>query len=275
MTDVKDTPKGFIKVVSPDHPFTFDGPDILLSDTAGLIAVFKIRPNEEKNQIKLISRLTNSLIAYPAETQMLLLLDSKTEDSYSRFEKSFFSKLIEEKDLRKSRAILRDKKPSFILKEIKQIQRRLFNTQSQIQRDNVDYIRKTKFERKEITEIKELKNKATYYDKYSQKEVVVKANIYEYENSFYGSKKLSNSSSDIVELRPYYEFSINKEFSVDNGVPYFKHISRKALNLNEVPRIRFDPIKPIRVASLFGWYLANANQLSELENRIPKYFRSK
>ena len=75
MQKFQNLPKGLLKVDNPDHPFTFDGPDTLLSDTNGLLAIFNVRANEQINPTKLFSRLTNSLIAYPASTQMLLLID--------------------------------------------------------------------------------------------------------------------------------------------------------------------------------------------------------
>ena len=79
MTEFDNLPKGLIKVDNPDHPFAYDGPDTLLSDQKGLLAIFSIRENEQKNPNKLFTRLTNALIAYPAHTKMLLLHDHKKE----------------------------------------------------------------------------------------------------------------------------------------------------------------------------------------------------
>lgn len=84
-------------------------------------------------------------------------------------------------------------------------------------------------------------------------------------------KKLSKNVSDIIELQPFFEFVINSEFNVDNGVPYFNSITRKALNLNEVPKIKFDPLKPTRIASLFGWHIVNSNNFEQIEERIIKF----
>jgi hypothetical protein len=74
-----------------------------------------------------------------------------------------------------------------------------------------------------------------------------------------------------MELKPFYEFAINSEFTVDNGVPHFNHISRKVLNVNNMPLTKYDPLKPTRVASLFGWHLVNSNDFNQIENRILKY----
>lgn len=276
MTDFTNIPKGLIKVDNPDHPFTFDGPDTLLSDSTGLLAIFIIRENEQNSPTKLFSRLTNSLIAYPASTQMLLLIDKHTNvpSSITQFGQFYFNEFIESKDIRKSKALIKDKKSEHKLKEIKNVQKKIFNIQSQVQRDNLEYIKKKKeFKSKISIQDTHLKNKAKYFDRITQKETTTRANIFEYQNQYYGQKKLSSKISDLQELQPYYEFVINSEFMVDNGVPYFKHLSRKALNVNDIPKIKFDPFKPTRVASLFGWHLVNSNDFTELERRISRYKR--
>ncbi len=276
MIELKNIPKGLIKVDKPDHPFAYDGPDTLLSDKNGLLAIFYIRENERKNASKLLSRLTNAIIAYPPHTKMLLLYDHKSivPDRLSEFGKYYFSDFIEIKDLRKSKALIRDKKNENVIKEIQNIQKKIFTIQSQVQTDNLSYIKKTKFLKKDIQRIPfliEKAQKAKYFDKISQKEKTVRANIFEHNNQYFGNKKLTSSASDLIELQPYFEFVINSEFAVDNGVPYYQYISRKALNLNEVPVIKFDPLKPTRIASLFGWHIVNASDFEEIENRIIKY----
>lgn len=274
MKDITNIPKGIIKVDNPDHPFTFDGPDILLSDTNGLLAIFSIRNNEQVSPTKLLTRLTNSLIAYPAYTKMLLLVSQEDDipDSINQLGKSYFNEFITINDIRKSKALIRDKKTDYKLKEIKNIQKKIFNIQSQVQKDNIEYIKRRKeFNLQISTHDTLLKRKARYFDKISQKEIEVRANIFEYENQFYGLKKLSNKTSDLQELRPFYEFVINSEFTVDNGIPYFKYLSRKALNIDDIPKMKIDPFKPTRVASLFGWHLVNSNDFAGLENRISKY----
>src|SRR5579863_9059472 len=93
------TPRGFLKVEKPDHPFTFDGPDILLSNKRGLIAVFELRPNDGTSERELISRLVNSMVAYPAETQMVLLIDNRNkDDQVEKLEGRFFNRIIELSD---------------------------------------------------------------------------------------------------------------------------------------------------------------------------------
>lgn len=273
MTNIINIPKGILRVDTPDHPFTFDGPDMLLSDSNGLLAIFHIRENEQKNTNKLFSRLTNSLIAYPAHTKMILLLDKQKEipTSINQIAKYYFNELIELKDLKKSKSLIRDKKAVLKINEIKYIQKKLFTIQSQIQNDNLNYIKKSEFKEKELREIPFLKEKAKYFDKINQREISARANIFEFENQIFGIKKLSNNTSDLVELKPFYEFVINSEFSVDNGVPYFNHLSRKVLNINDIPSLRFDPLKPTRIASLFGWHLINSNDFEQIEKRISKY----
>lgn len=275
MNKIENLPKGILTVDNPEHPFAFDGPDYLLSDRTGLLAIFELRENEQQNPSKLLSRLTNSLIAYPANTKMLLLLDKdiSPNNNILQYGKLYFNEFIEAKDFRKAKSLLRDKKPDFKIKEIQKIQKQIFTIQSQVQKDNFEYINKAKFDNNASLKSDSLTKKATFYDRLNHKEVITRANIFEFENQYFGQKKLSKNASDIEELKPYYEFVINSEFIVDNGVPYFKHLSRKVLNVNEIPKIKFDPLKPLRIASLFGWHIINTNNFDEMENRISKFKR--
>lgn len=270
MIQIESIPKGIIKVDNPDHPFAFDGPDILLSDKKGLLAVFQIRDNETPN--KLLARLTNALIAYPASTQMLFLYNYKTHQPNLIFDslKYYFNGIIEPNDVRKAKSLIADGKAKPKIKEIRNIQKRLFETQSRIQLNNLEYIeKKVNFEKSALIDRNELKEKGKYTDRLTNKETKARANIFLYNDRIIGIKSLSKSNSDIVELQPYYEFAINSEFKVDNGVPYFSHLTKKALNLNDIPKVQYDPLKPLRIASLFGWLIVNSNNLTEIENRFP------
>jgi len=273
MNIAKEIPNNFITVENPDHPFTYDGPDRLLSSKDGLIAIFEIRENEKNNSNKLFSRVTNSIIAYPSFTKMILLLDSKNEPSNSilKFGKYYFKEFLELKDLKKSNLLIQDKESDYKLKNIKHIQKRIFSMQSKVQDDNVKYIEKNNFEIKNFSMDNSFKEKAKYFDRLSHRSVTTRANIYEFQEQYFAIKKLSKSTSDLKELKPYYEFAINSEFDIDNGVPHFNYIKKKVLNLSEIPISRFDPFKPIRVASLFGWYISNSDSRYQLEERISKF----
>lgn len=274
MTKIGHIPKGLNRVDNPDHPFTFDGPDTLLYNSNGLLAVFIIRQNEYRNTRKLFARVTNTLIAYPAYTKMILLLDSKrcVPNYITQFGEAYFNKFIERNEISKLNNLLSEKKAEHDLKKIKYIQQRIFSFQSTVQKDNVKYIEEKKIFRKNFfNKDLTLQDKAKYYDRIRQREVIARANIFNYQNQYYAQKKLSKNISDLRELKPYFEFVINLEFDVDNGVPYYKHLSEKVLNINDIPKIKFDPFKPIRVASLFGWHLVNSNDFEDLKNRISKY----
>lgn len=265
-------PKGILKVDNPDHPFAFDGPDVLLSEHRGLLAIFEIRENENRNPSKLFSRLTNALIAYPATTKMLLLYDHKREPSnlINQFWKYYFNDFVELKDIRKAKSLIKDKKSEFTIKQIKEVQKKIFAIQSQVQHNNLEYIKTVDFKKTGVINRSQLKEKVTYRDRITDKETKVRANIFMHNDSIIGVKCLTKGNSDIIELQPYYEFVINSEFTVDNGVPYYTRLNKKVLNLSDIPRVQYDPIKPIRIASLFGWLIANTNNLQEIESRIPQ-----
>jgi hypothetical protein len=114
---------------------------------------------------------------------MLLLVDKQNNipNSINQFWKFYFSELIEIKDLRKSKALIKDKKTEAKIQEIKNIQKKIFSTQSQVQRDNLDYIKKSEFKQKELKDLPFLKDKAKYFDKLNQKEVIVRAKIFEFQ----------------------------------------------------------------------------------------------
>ena len=275
MEEIVKIPKGLLKVDLPDHPFTYDGPDTLISDRNGLLAIFQVRKNEMKNVNKLFSRLTNTLIAYPAFTKMILLYNPKKfqPNAITQFGRFYFNEFIELKDIRRAKSLIRDKKEESKIKEIQHVQKKLFAIQSQVQRDNLEYFNKSMQETRPLTQIPSLQRKASYWDRFAQKETVVRANIFQYENQFIGIKNLSSGQSDLADLRPFFEFVINSEFVVDNGVPYFKYLTRKALNVSAIPKIKYDPLKPTRIASLFGWHLTNSNEIEQITTRISKFIK--
>lgn len=261
--------KHLIKVDSPDHPFTFDGPDELLSNTTGLLAIFKVRPDEANNPTRLFSRISNSLIAYPAYTKMVLLLNHKQAISniITQYGSVYVSELIESKDLKKASSLLQDKKTEYQIKDFKKIQQRIFSSQSIIQMDNLKYFNENTIRKKEIQKSLEKLPKAKYSNPFSNTSIQSRANIFKLNQQVYGFKKLDNKKSDLIDLRPYFEFSIYSDFKVDNGIPHFFRMSQKVLNVDSFPSIKIDPLKPLRIASLFGWHFVNATETSELEQR--------
>lgn len=270
MIELKKLPKGIIKVDNPDHPFTYDGPDTLLSDKKGLVALFKVRDNEQKNTNKLFTRLTNSLIAYPAYTKMILLKDEKEiPDIIAKCGEMYFSRVIEFNDIKKIKLLINDKKESNKIQEIKYNQKKIYKVQAQVQLDNLKYFREHEFNKKEIFNLPNLKTKAKFFNIFTQKYISSKANIFESERHIIGLKRLIGGRNDLTELQPFFEFVINSEFKVDSAIPYFNTSNeRKVLNLNQIPRLKFDPLKPTRIASLFGWYITNSNDFQQIKDRI-------
>ncbi|MGB4849332.1 MAG: hypothetical protein WBP41_15510 [Saprospiraceae bacterium] len=272
MNTFSNIPKSIIEVVNPDHPYTFDGPDVLLSDRNGLLAIFEIRETDQQSANKLFSRVINSILAYPPSTKMCLLLDNsiKYPSAINQLGSFYFDEFIEYKDIRYTKSIIKNKKQHKKVKEIANIQKKLFSIQSQILTNNLDYIKNNIFNSIIILQTPFLTEKAKSFNRETQKEIITKANIFQYNDRIYGMKKLSGSSSDLKELQPYYEFVINSEFFIDTGIPYYNNLKKKVLNLTEVPKQKNDPIKPLRIASLFGWLLVNSNDFNQLESRIPK-----
>lgn len=267
------TPNGFMKVDKPEHPFTYDGPDVLLSDKSGLLALFEIRRNEHRNPSSFFARVTNSIIAYPSYTQMLVLVDKDTKvpNAINQYSKLYLKDFLTVEDLKKAKLLLREKKQERITKEIKGLQRKIFDFQSVNQSDNIKYFaEKVRFSDRSMNINQRILKKSTYYNRLSQRNIVVRANIFNYKNLIYGQKKFFKGGANLDELKPFFEFAINTEFDVDNGVPYFSKLSNKVLNLNLIPLSKVDPLKPTRIASLFGWHIVNTPRLNDIEARIAE-----
>lgn len=259
----------YIVVEQPDHPSTFDGPDLLISDKKGLLACFFVRTSERNNHRSFFGRVINALIAYPPETVMVLLAEDTRpfQQISADYPLNFFSKVVGTKDLFKPNLLFKEKDSSRKIKDLKEVQHKVFNTQSKVLMNNLSYIQdKGKFNAK-LGKF-DLGHKTRYFDPLIQKDVSVRANIFHFKGTQVGLKLLHRNASDLKELRPYFEFGANFDFQVDRGVPYIKSISKKILNVDNIPKTKFDPYKPIRVASLFGWYLANADSLEEIHRRI-------
>lgn len=110
MASLPSIPKLFDVVEMPDHPFVADGPDFLVSGRPGLLAIFRPRHNHQESYSELIARLTSTLIAYPPQTLMALLLDPRRNNSPAdTFENRYFHHVLEQKDLRYTAAMLRRK----------------------------------------------------------------------------------------------------------------------------------------------------------------------
>jgi hypothetical protein len=269
MFKLPSAPKGFMKVENPDHPFTFTGPDYLYSDESGLLAVFRPTKEEVQNLKKLQARVANTIIAYPPHTLVVLVQDHMTtNNSLISLDKILFNELIEPKDIARARVILKKKRNTNSINSIKKIQHDLFRQQAQIQLDNVNYFDKWNYTSKKNVLVEKTIKKALYLDPFSRKEIRTRANIYELKNKLIGMKKLSKKISDLIELRPYFEFVLNSEIQMDNAVPYLNSFSKKVLGLNHIPIIRNDPYKPLRIASLFGWHIAPLDTVEELSDRI-------
>ncbi|MGN6293917.1 MAG: hypothetical protein ACTHMV_14320 [Chitinophagaceae bacterium] len=262
-------PNGFSHVDNPDHPFTFDGPDALVYDRKGLLAIFEIRDNERVSGNKIFARLVNTLIAYPPRAKMILIYSENISPELSDKADYLFDRIIEKKELKKARSLIKDDKPQGHIREIKHTQSRIFSLQSQTQLDNIRYIRKReKFSTPIPDKLLPTNQKAKYLDRIYGKEYTVRANIFESDNQFYGQKRLQGGSSDLEGLQAFFEFAVNAELLIDRAVPYYRHLSKKVLNLDKIPRIKLDPLKPIRIASLFGWRLTNSSNFPEMKERI-------
>ncbi|TBW25635.1 hypothetical protein [Gramella sp. KN1008] len=262
-------PENFLSVKKPDHPFVYNGPDYLISDRENLIAIFIPTKKEQKNANYLHYRLLNSRIAYPAKTLMIILLDGRVNyQEQENFGKQYFNKIIESKDLNRLELLFNEKLEQAYLKAIKKIQREIFDYQAYMQIKNEEYMQTNPFNYQDVDSIKIQLKKEKFYDYFNQKEEISRGPIFEYKDNIIGVKSLKKHYSDLNELKPFYEYSIKSSFQFDDGIPYAQKDFEqpKILNLNKIPYLKSDPLKPIRIASLFGWNLRNVDSIDQIEN---------
>lgn len=270
MLEVEKLPKGLKIIQNPCHPFTFDGPDAIVYDHNGLLGLFVIRKNEITSPHKFFSRVTNTILVYPAHMKQLLVINNQMfiSNDIRQLSSWYFNETIEYSDFKRLRAIIEDKKIDKYIRDIKRAQKQIFRLNSKVFNNNLIYIKGLKVSKKKVIESNNFVEKVKYYDRISQKDVVVRANIYRHEDRIYGIKKLANHYSNPNSLQPFFEFVINSEISVDTGVPYIQSISNKVLNLDRLPLINYDPLKPTRIASMFGWHLVISDDFIQVSNRI-------
>jgi hypothetical protein len=66
-------PEEAVVAVSPDHPFLFSGPDILVGSRGTLVATFVVKSSEIRRPKELVARLIASRLAFPAHTKFVVI----------------------------------------------------------------------------------------------------------------------------------------------------------------------------------------------------------
>ena len=71
----------FVVSVNPDHPYLFEGPDILAGGDGRLLAIFRPKSTELSNPNRLLSRLVLTKLALPNHTRYILVMDPERPNS--------------------------------------------------------------------------------------------------------------------------------------------------------------------------------------------------
>lgn len=66
--------KKFLKVVNPDHPLVYRGPNALLSAPGNLCAIFRFTATERRSPIMMLARVISSRLAYPSNARFILIV---------------------------------------------------------------------------------------------------------------------------------------------------------------------------------------------------------
>lgn len=263
-------PSNLDYVKNPDHPFVDQGPNYVITDGEGnLICLFFPEVKENGDISKLYLRLLNSRLVYPPKALMILVLDKNTSDYSSQsIEDNYFNKVIYTEDMSKVSLLMKEKFDQNSQYDLGKVQYFIFNNQAKMQMNNVSYIKRTNFNSSRLDKFPTKFKKAKYYNSFKKTEEQSTAPIYEVGDDIVGVIKMPRYKSDINHMRPFYEFTMKSVFRFDNHVPYGKvDTFTRVLNLNKIPTIKTDPLKPIRIASLFGWLICNVNSIDQIEKR--------
>jgi hypothetical protein len=76
-------------------------------------------------------------------------------------------------------------------------------------------------------------------------------------------------------LRPFVDAALGYDYSLHNGIPYPRaHRPLKLLLVEQLPRARFDPLKPVRAAAFAGWVMTTARSAEDI-NTVERDLRTR
>ena len=257
-------------VFNPDHPYAYYSPEIICRIKSQIFCFFIPRKEELRSPNKILFRLLNTRLVYPPKSTMVIVLDKDSEFKLEyELDKVYFDLAVLKSDLKKySRSIFKEKKDSKDVKKLKIIQKDNFNFQSSNYLNNISFIENKEWDNKDVEFQDDNLHKPKYKDSLFRSNFRPRSKIYKGEETYFGIKNLSNKRSDLHELKPFFQFSMRMNYSFDNGVPYSQFLKEKVISLNSIPTRKFDPLKPIRILSLFGWLISNSNNIDDINKRI-------
>jgi hypothetical protein len=79
-----------------------------------------------------------------------------------------------------------------------------------------------------------------------------------------GAASFKTGRSAQEKIRPLCIYSIQRAYTLDNGVPYPRKSDPNILLIDEKPSSTFDPFKAVRCANFAGWVLTSADDSQEI-----------
>ena len=259
-------------VLDPDHPYAYFNANAIARIGNKLLCLFYPSKEELRTPNKILYRLLNSRIVYPANSTMILILSDSFELNLGyELDKFYFDLVISLNDIKYfNGSLMRESRSSKEINEIKEIQKQTFNFQAINYLNNISFIERTKWKNKEIYLTDESLSKPKYIDSLFQQAYRPRSDIFKGKETFVGFKNLTSQRSNLYELKPFIHFSMRMNYTFDNGIPYHHGLRQKVISLNSIPKSSFDINKPIRILSLFGWLISNTSNIDQINSRIQQ-----
>lgn len=268
--------------VSPDHPFLFEAPDLLVSNDEHLAAVFVPKQVEVKAIEKLLTRLVVSRLALPIETRCILMadLDQFSTNLQERLAWDFHA-VLNIDDINELTRFLNAKEIGGRVKPIpiqirEQTYRRFYTLLGESERRHelvMQGLEPKVFRHRLLAsdEFSELRVTGWRYSisdrprrtKYARNIVTSgEANI--------GILSFETQQSSISKVAPFCQTLIQLRYVLDSGIPYPTEDFEltNLLVVDRVPFVRGDPFKAMRVSAFAGWVMTQIQSMDDFRQAM-------
>lgn len=270
----------YVIVSNPDHPLVLRSPDLLVGGNGHLIAIF-VPTSVERNSLRnLRDRLILNLLALPAHTQFVLVLDRDAGWMSDEFAQDFSDIVDLDKATTLAHRLVRSSAGNGKEEKIRETQRLsriLYSQALDISHDMVRRWRRDRLAHQEVW----------------QDDVVLGLVEQGAESRLRAThRSASNFVAEFPEI-PFWAFTegkidstalvapiyqqVDRLYRLDSGVPHCVEEQLGVLVVHTFPTTKQDPEKPLRAAALAGWSTVRwdqSEQISEVAKKLREFRRS-
>jgi len=120
---------------------------------------------------------------------------------------------------------------------------------------------------KDYHKLKELFNnyeKSAYSNFINESIIKTRSNIFNVNDFIVAFKNIDNSTSDSIDIKPFYKFGVFNDIHLSNEAIEFKGLKSKYFDIDKIPSLRADPYKLVRILSSVGWKLVFENNIETI-----------